>query len=436
MKYKVIVTVVLLALAATGFHFKNRALQSISNYLQPHQEDPVPTLRLKKQNYSVIVTSEGELTGFQTTPILTPQVRTGSLKIAWMADEGSIVKAGDAVVHFDNTDAQLSLEQNKNTLSSYNYRIQKAENDGRSQTNVSGIDRREADLELDFAQNQVKPDETIFSRWQIQEAIMSAALALYKTGNVESKRTLNQGVSQADVRILNIDSQKAKTEMNLAQQTLASLEVKAPAEGVVLYRRFGFFQLQVGSDAWPGQPILDIANLRQFKGRLQVVESDIAGIEKEKNVELALTAYPNRRFQGKIQQVATAAQQVSRRDPRKYFTCEVLLEVPLELMDQLKPGMRLTGRIHVGQRKGALVVPKSAIFKKESDFVVFVKRGDQYNERKVRILDTDHGFHVIDGPQEGDEICLQHPFEKQKLHLPDFSAPSAATQGRRFMVFF
>ncbi len=436
MKYKIILVLSTLTLAATGFHFRNEAVQWLSNYLKPQQEDPLPTMQLKKQNYNVMVTAEGELTGFQTTPVLTPPVRTGSLKIAWMADEGSLVRPGDVVVRFDNTDAVLSLEQNKNTLTSYGHRIGKAEEDSRSQMQVLGIERHQADLELNFAENQVRPDETIFSRWQIQEAIMSAALARYKTGNVENKRQLNQSLSQADLRILNIDSQKAQTEMNLAQQTLSSLEAKAPGEGVVLYRRFGFFQFQVGSDAWPGQPVLDIANLRQFKGKLQVVESDVAGVEKSKKVEVSLNAIPGRIFTGTIQQVATAAQQVARRDPRKYFTCEVVLDVPLELMKELKPGIRLTGKILVGHREGALVVPKSAVFKKESDFVVFVKQGDKYNENKVKILDTDHGFHVIEGTREGDEICLRHPYQKQKLHLPDFSAPSAATQNRRFVVFF
>jgi hypothetical protein len=436
MKYKIILLLSMFTLAATGFHYRGEAVHWLSNYLRPQQEDPVPTMRLRKQNYSVVVAAEGELSGFQTTPVLTPPVRTGSLKIAWMADEGSIVHPADVVVRFDNTDALLSTEQNNNTLTSYGHRITKAEEDSRSQTQVLGIERHQADLELNFAENQVRPDETIFSRWQIQEAIMSAALARYKTGNVENKRQLNQNLSQADLRILNIDSQKAQAEMKLAQQTLSSLECKAPGEGVVLYRRFGFFQLQAGSDAWPGQPVLDIANLRQFKGKLQVVESDVAGVEKGKKVEVTLNAIPGRVFAGTIQQVATAAQQLARRDPRKYFGCEVVLDVPLELMQQLKPGMRLTGKILAGQRTSALVVPKSAVFKKESEFVVFVKHADKYNEQKVKILDTDHGFHVIDGAREGDEVCLRHPYEKQKLHLPDFSAPSAATQNRRFVVFF
>src|SRR2546425_2137061 len=339
MKYKIILLLSTFTLAATGFHYRGQAVQWLSNYLRPQQEDPVPTMRLIKQNYSVLVAAEGELSGFQTTPVLTPPVRTGSLKIAWMADEGSIVHPGDVVVRFDNTDALLSAEQNNNTLTSYGHRISKAEEDSRSQTQVLGIERHQADLELNFAENQVRPDETIFSRWQIQEAIMSAALARYKTGNVENKRQLNQSLSQADLRILNIDSQKAQAEMKLAQQTLSSLECKAPGEGVVLYRRFGFFQLQVGSDAWPGQPVLDIANLRQFKGKLQVVESDVAGVEKGKKVEVTLNAIPGRVFAGTIQQVATAAQQLARRDPRKYFGCEVVLDVPLELMQRSKTGM-------------------------------------------------------------------------------------------------
>jgi multidrug efflux pump subunit AcrA (membrane-fusion protein) len=222
--------------------------------------------------------------------------------------------------------------------------------------------------------------------------------------------------------------------MGLAQQTLDSLEVRAPLEGVVLYQRQGFNDIDVGSEVWPGQPLVDLANLRQFQGRFNVVESDMSGIERGKKAQVVLNAFPGQMFTGTIKQVGAAAQQLSYQDPRKYFVCEVVLDVPLEVMQHLKPGMRLTGEILVGVRKDALVVPKSAVIKKDAAFLVYVRSGQEYRERPVKIVDGDYGFYVLDGVREGESVCLQHPFEKQKLHLPDFSAPAASTQGRRFSI--
>ena len=59
---------------------------------------------------------------------------------------------------------------------------------------------------------------------------------------------------------------------------------------------------------------------------------------------------------------------------------------------------------------------------------------DQW-QRAVTILDSDHGFFIIDGVRSGEVIALRHPYEKQQLHLPDFNATPAMTTERRFVVF-
>ena len=291
------------------------------------------------------------------------------------------------------------------------------------------MDLQAADLELGYTENQVRKDKEIFSQWEIQESIVSAALARYRTENLQHKGGLQEDFSRTELKILNVEQQKAESEINLARETLSALELKSPASGVVLHWRSPFWSLEVGAEAWPGQPLLKIADLNQFRAKVYVVESSIAGVEVKKKVSATLEAFPGRTFEGQIEQVDNAARQLHREDPRKYFSCEVSLDVPTDILDRLKPGMRLAA-------KNALVLPKSAVIKKENHFVVFVRRSAQYSEQEVRIVDSDHGFYVVEGPKAGDEVCLRHPFEKERLHLPDFNAPSAPTQSRRFVVFF
>ena len=79
------------------------------------------------------------------------------------------------------------------------------------------------------------------------------------------------------------------------------------------------------------------------------------------------------------------------------------------------------------------MVPKSAVIRRDTDFVVFVKRGEEYKEQKVEITATDYGFHVIEGLEEGDEVCLQHPYDDLKLQLPDFSTSPSSSRRPRFV---
>ena len=106
-----------------------------------------------------------------------------------------------------------------------------------------------------------------------------------------------------------------------------------------------------------------------------------------------------------------------------------------ETLSRLKPGMKITAQIEVGQQADALVLPKSAVLKKDDTFVVFLRENEKYVEKEIDILDSDHGFYVVAGLSEGVEVYLRHPYEDESLHLPDFNAPSAATQRRRFAIF-
>ena len=433
MKYKIGAGLLILLASASGFYYRDQALGWISSSLRPLQKDRVPTWKLRSQDYVVTARALGELTGVQTTLVSAPRIQTRTLKIAWIEEEGTIAAAGDVVVQFESVETRLSLEENENTFTRYGHEIEKQKETSRSEIEILNMDGQEADLELTYAQNQVRKDENIFSQWEIQESIISAALARYKTGSIERKRELRQRLSQTDLRIKTIQQGKAEAEMKMAQHTLSSLEARTPAGGVVLYRRWGLTQLKVGDEVWSGMPIVDIANLRQFQAQVRVNESDISGVEVGDPVKVVLNSFPRHTFPGKIKQVANVAAQISHQDPRKYLLCDVILEVPLEVMEQLKPGIQLVATIELSRRRGVLVVPKSAVIKKDSDFVVFVKRGEEYVEKKIRISGTDYGFYVIEGVEEGDEVCLQHPYDELKLHLPDMSTPPAPTQRPRFV---
>lgn len=433
MKYKIAGGLLVLLAAATGFDYRAQASEWIAHYLQQETKEPVPTWRLRSRNYVITATAPGELTGLQTTLVAAPIIRTGPLKIAWLEEEGTIVAPGDVVVRFESVEAALSLEENQNSFTRYRHEIEKKEEDSRSQMQILEMDGEEADIELEYAEKQVRRDEQIFSRWEIQEQIMSAALALYKAGTIDQKRGLMQELSQAGLRILNIEQGKAKAEMDLAQHTLSSLEAKAPAQGVVLHRRWRLSPLKVGDDVWPGLPIVEIANLEQFQAQVRVNEVDISGINVDNPVEVRLNSLPGDTFPGKVKQVGRMAAQISRQDPRKYFLCDVVLDVPTDVMDQLKPGIQLTAFIEVGQRTGVLVVPSSAVIKKDADFVVFVKRGEEFVQQKVEISETDYGFLVIEGVRDGDEVALHHPYNELELHLPDFSSPPVSTRRPRFV---
>lgn len=432
---KVYLALSLLVVAAgAAFHFREAGGQWLATLMDPRENEPVPVMRVIPQDYRVLVRADGELTGLQITPVHAPMVKTGSLKVAWLADEGQIVEQGDTVVVFDQTDAVLTLKRSHNTLDTQNHLIEKQKMEARSRAGALERDLRSTELELEYTQDQIRKDERIFSRWEIQESILSAALARYRKGHLNRKGEVEQGLSEADMRLLQVDRKMAETEMKLAKETLSSLEAKAPIGGVVLYKR-SWTVLEVGSEVWPTQPLMEIADMDRFRGRLFVPENQIRGVQTGKTVQVRLDAYPGEIFSGDIDKVDKIARQRHSRDPRKFFLCEARLDVSPDSLEKLNPGMRFSAEIELGEKSDAVVIPRSAVIKKDSGFVVFVREGGEYLERKIEIVDSDFGFYIVQGIAEGAQICLRHPLEDQRLHLPDFSSPTAGTQRRRFVPF-
>jgi RND family efflux transporter MFP subunit len=426
---------VVMVVAVSGFFLWGQISERVQLLIRPVAADPVPTVTVENRAYRLLVPSSGELLGLSTTPVMTPRVRRGSLKVSWLEREGKIVQPGTPLVEFDPTEAQLSLQQSENEVNSYSYQIDRSKGDADGEMSVLNLDEEAATEELNYATGQIRKDEEIFSRWEIQESLMSAALAEFRKTTLGDKVGLRETLDKSNLKILSIDQQKARVEMEMAQDTLSALTIDAPASGVLIYQRMGMDPLEVGAEVWPGQPILEIAQLDKFRAKLQIPEKDVLGISPGQNVSVVVESFPNEIFTGKVDRVARIAQQVDREDPRKYFECNVLLDVPLEFMDQLKPGMTVKAEIELGDYADAIVLPRSSVTKKDELWVVFVSELGGFREQAVEIIGSDHGFYMVKGIDPGTMVCLRDPFQSQKLVLPDFNAPAAPARMERFVIY-
>jgi hypothetical protein len=148
-----------------------------------------------------------------------------------------------------------------------------------------------------------------------------------------------------------------------------------------------------------------------------------------------LDAFPNVHFEGQIERIQSVANQRNTRDPLKYFEGDVVLDIPPEFLEGLRPGLSVTVEIEVGQWEDVVVLPKTTVHLRGTDFVVFVKDRETFKELEIDILASDYGFYVVEGVAEGLSVSLQHPSEKRQLVLPDLNAPPASTRSPRFVDY-
>jgi multidrug efflux pump subunit AcrA (membrane-fusion protein) len=424
--------VFLIACAALLFRYREALSSRIWKVLAAAEEDPIPVAKLVRQPFSLTVSTTGEIVGLETAPVPTPNTSSGALKIAWLMPEGSFVKKGAPVIRFDSTDARLSLEKQQNTLDANQENTKITTLNQSTDDKVLSLDRADAEADYQYAMTVLPQDETIFSKWDI---ITAQADAHYDKERIEflaGKGKTQQRIARSDQQILAIERNRAQTEVSMLHETLNSLELRAPADGLILYRRDRRQDPQIGDQSYPGQVIVEVINLDVLQARIYVLERDGGSLAKNQPVLITLDAIPDREYHGTIRTVSSVAAALERNSPLLYFTCDVDISDAGKDLKRIRPGMNLRGEVVLQKYDSCFVVPSGAVThrEKEKDNLVYVKKADRFVAKPVETGLSSHGEAIIlGGVNDGELIALTNPFETRKLYLPDFSKGGTQDRG-------
>ena len=66
--------------------------------------DDVATFKVEPITFARRVTAEGTLKPVKATPVGVPQNATSPMKVSWIADDGALLRKGDVIVRFDETE--------------------------------------------------------------------------------------------------------------------------------------------------------------------------------------------------------------------------------------------------------------------------------------------------------------------------------------------
>jgi HlyD family secretion protein len=395
------------------------------------EEDPIPVLSLERGPLQLEVQANGEVVGLESVPVATPNTRSGTLKVAWLIPEGTMVRKGDPLLRYDSTNLMLDLEQQNNSLnqSALNTKIDTATR-LLNEKNMA-VDRTTAEMDYEYSMTVLPEDPTIFSQWEIINARLNADFAKSKIDNLAAKAKVQKRVNRSQEQVANINRNRAQTEVQIIQQSLSVMQVPSPANGLVVYRRERRVDPKVGDSSQAGQVLIDLVDLNALQARIYVLEKEAGNLEKGKPVNIKLDALSDKEFHGTVRMVSSLAASLERNSPLKYFTCDVTITDAGDYLRLIKPGMTLQARVILERYDSCFMVPSSAIDFKNDEALVYIKKGKDFEKRKVTLGLGKHGqATILKGVNEKEVIALRNPFEQKQLKLPDFSKASASQQGR------
>ena len=370
------------------------------------------------------VEAEGVLVAEQATELTAPGREP--MKVAWLAEDGSRVSAGEVVVRFDPTDMENEL---------FNGEIQRSKTDQQitqrqleQETTIENLDRDSqlADRQLAYASEFQSTDAEIFSQREIIESEIDRTLAGQRKANTEQVRDIREDLGAVEIDLLGLQRRQAQLQIERAQAALDELEVRAPHDGIFVLTRDRRGEVPtIGQIAWMGMTLAEIPQLDSMKATVYVLEADAGGLEPGMEADVRIEAHPGAPVAGTVRRIANVAQRRDRWSPVQYF--EVELALAATDTSRMKPGQRVRATLRVADLENVLAVPREAIFRNiEGEPIVYRRSGSDFEPQAVTLGAAALGRIVIEGGLEpGDVIALEDSSGRGAQDSTEEAAPAA-----------
>jgi HlyD family secretion protein len=237
------------------------------------------------------------------------------------------------------------------------------------------------------------------SKWEQTHAALEKA---------KLDRDAYEVTARADLTAARSTEEKARRELETAENSLVSMSVLAPRAGIFIvgmnfnqWGPDGPRKLQPGDNVWGGFPVGTIPDPSEMEVEAVLTEADNGRIAAGMSARCILDTYPDRVFEGRVADVGSVAAEALQNGPfttRAGFAVHVALERTDPLM---RPGLSV--RIEVVRRswQKALSVPRGAV-RFEKDGPVVRRGGASAPVRLVGCTPTE--CVVESGLSEGDRV--------------------------------
>jgi HlyD family secretion protein len=373
--------------------------------------DPVT---VKREDLVLTVDVEGELAAVRSTDIGAPPVTEVEFKISLLAPEGSPVKKGQPILGFDTEALQRQLVDKQAELAEFSKKVEQKEVDLRFK--LLELEQQVAQAEADLGKSGLKAEvpPELQGRVELEKARLEHKGRQRDVENLQAERRATQSLGEAELRSLRNQRDRARGRVEALQAAIAKMTVKAPQDGIVVYRtNWRDEKKKVGDSMWFGETVLALPDLADMRADGLVDEADGGPVAPGQKVTIRLEARPDLDVHGRVRTIGRTVRQKSWRNPVKVYKVDIALDRTDSSV--MRPNMRFRGEIETGRVPGLLLAPRDAVFLREGGPVVWARRGLGWTEVPVRLGRSNRRqVEILSGVSEG-----------ERLSATDLATPSA-----------
>ena len=287
----------------------------------------------------------GELQALNTENFSPPRVKkVWQYTVSFMAEDGSVVKAGMPILMFKTDAIQTNLDDAKGKLS-----IKQSELKNNKALEVENFEKKRIDIEqkkmeLEKATRKADLPKSVIAQNDYKENQLLFKLAEKQYKSTQDDYNLSKQKAKTEERLINAEIKKLTADVTEYTNSIKTMKMLSKSTGIILHKtNWQGEKYAVGDTIWGNRRVIEVANLSEIIAKLEITENNIKHIKQNQSVSIKLDSLPDREFKGTIKSISKVVRIKSKNQPSKILEAIVHFNnVDSEIM---RPGMRLTAFI-------------------------------------------------------------------------------------------
>lgn len=243
---------------------------------------------------------------------------------------------------------------------------------------------------------KIKPDFYAARRDQMAAGVASSGATLQRAQNdyrrikdLFEKKLVSDAeldLSKTAYEVAKAGYEQAQAALNQTDEDLRKTTIYSPMQGTVTQLKVESGERVLGTSQFQGTAVMTIADLSRMECRIDVGENDIVLISIGDTARIDIDAFPNRKFQGVVYEIANTAK------TKGFGTQEEVtnFEVKIRIIDKdviLRPGMSMTATIETETHENVIAVPIQCVTTRQPKVEKIEKQEEESPDVKILSLE-------------------------------------------------
>jgi HlyD family secretion protein len=348
------------------------------------------TVAVKRGSFRNTVRLTGSVRAVNSYGVLAPRLSgqmmgTGNMVITGIVRNGVSVHKGDVLVEFDRQNQEKNILDRQAEYDGLVQQIRKKQADQLAVKISDETDLKSAEVDVKIAQVEMRKNEVI-PKFQAEINKANLAEAEAQLNQLKATYALKRQAEAADLRILEIQRDRAKRAMDYAQSNVEKMTIRSPMDGLVvltpLSKGTRMVDPQEGDEVRTGGNVMVVVNPSAMQVSARVNQVDLTQVRVGQAAEIRLDAYPELVFPGKVEQISAIVIPSSGSKRIRYFSAMVSIK---GANSKLLPDLTASVDITVQSLNNVLILPRSALIREKGQAMVEILSNGNLERRPVKL---------------------------------------------------